>query len=150
MAMHPMFMLLFAAIVGAASPAAQARSAGQASRAAWDALNAGRVQEAAAAFDEALALAPQRPSILLGAAVAAHLQAREDDARRLLVSALRIDPALTSASLLLGAVLYQSGDVDGAIDVYQQALPHAPDHPQLVRRLNEWRKEAALHSAFGR
>ena len=88
--------------------------------------------------------------LLLGAGVAAHLQAREDDARRFLLDALKVDPALTPASLLLGTVLYQAGDIDGAIDTYQQALEHDPNHPQIVKRLEAWRKEAALHSGFGR
>ena len=129
---------------------AQKQSAPQLARAAWDALNAGRVQEAVTAFDDALKLAPQQPTLLLGAGVAAHLQGREDAARRLLVDALKIEPALTAASLLLGTVLYQSGDIDGAIDIYQQALTLAPEDPQLLKRLAEWRKESALHSGFGR
>ncbi len=128
----------------------QRKSAAQLSREAWDALNAGRTQEAAAAFDEALKRAPNQPTLLLGAGVAAHLQGREDEARRFLIDALTIDPALTPASLLLGAVLYQTGDIDAAIDTYQQALAHAPDHPQLTKQLEAWRKEAALHSGFGR
>jgi hypothetical protein len=82
--------------------------------------------------------------------VAAHLQGHEDDARRLLVDALKIDPALTAASLLLGAVFYQTGDIDAAIATYEQALTHRPGHPQLTRQLEAWRKEAALHSGFGR
>ena len=47
-------------------------------------------------------------------------------------------------------VLYQSGDVEGAIDAYQQALVHAPGHPRLVQQLEAWRKEASLHSGFHR
>ena len=47
-------------------------------------------------------------------------------------------------------MLYQSGDIDGAIDTYQQALSRAPDHPRLAKQLEAWRKEAALHSGFGR
>ena len=141
---------LLLVLLTAAAPLAQRKTPGQLGRAAWDALNAGRVQEAAAAFDEALKLAPQQASLLLGAGVAAHLQAREDDARRFLLDALKVNPALTAASLLLGTVLYQSGDIDGAIDTYQQALEHAPNHAQIVKRLEAWRKEAALHSGFGR
>jgi tetratricopeptide (TPR) repeat protein len=113
-------------------------------------LNAGRTQEAAATFDEALKSAPNQPTLLLGAGAAAHLQGREDDARRLLVDALKINPALTPASLLLGAVFYQTGDIDAAIDTYQAALAHAPNHPQLTKQLEAWRKEADLHSGFGR
>ncbi len=139
-----------AVLLTAAAAVAQRKPAAQLSRDAWDALNAGRTQEAAAAFDEALKSAPNQPALLLGAGVAAHLQGREDDARRFLIDALKIDPALTPASLLLGAVLYRTGDVDAAIDTYQQALAHAPEHPQLTRQLEAWRKESALHSGFGR
>ncbi len=119
-------------------------------RAGWESLDAGRIPEAAAAFESALRLAPQQPSLLLGAGIAAHLQGREDDARRFLMDALKAQPGLTEASLVLGAVLYRTGDVDAAIDVYQQALAHAPDHPRLVQQLQAWRKETALHNAFGR
>jgi tetratricopeptide (TPR) repeat protein len=160
--MHSINALLLALLAGAA-PLAQPdpgarlvpvdveqKTPAHLARAGWDALNAGRVQEAASAFDEALKLAPQQASLLLGAGVAAHLQGREDDARRFLLDGLKADPALTAASLLLGAVLYRAGDIDGAIDTYQQALVHAPGHAQLVKRLEAWRKEAALHSGFGR
>ena len=147
--MRPILALLLVLVAGAA-PLAQVKTPGQLARAGWDALNAGRVQDAATAFGEALKLSPQQPSLLLGAGVAAHLQARQDDARRFLLDALKVDPALTAASLLLGTVLYQAGDIDGAIDTYQQALAHAPDHPQILKRLEGWRKESALHSAFGR
>jgi hypothetical protein len=129
---------------------AQRKSPAQLSREGWAALSAGRPQDAAAAFDDALKAAPNQPTLLLGAGAAAHLQGREDDARRFLVDALKIDPALTSASLLLGAVFYQTGDIDAAIATYEQALAHNPDHPQLTRQLEAWRKEAALHSGFGR
>lgn len=124
------------------------RSPAQLSRAAWDALNAGRIQEAAAAFDEALRSGPQQASMLLGAGVTARLQGRNDDARRFLVDALKLEPGLTSASLLLGSILYQTGDLDGAIETYQRALGLDPKNPQLSRQLEAWRKEADLHSGF--
>lgn len=126
----------------------QQRAPAQLAKAGWDALNAGRIQEAASAFDEALRSGPQTASTLLGAGLAARLQGRTDDVRRFLVDALKIDPSLTPASLLLGSVLYQSGDLDGAIDVYQRALALTPNNEQLTRQLETWRKEAALHSGF--
>ena len=132
------------------APLAQQRSAAQLTKAGWDALNSGRIRDAAVAFDEALKIAPQQPPVLLGAGVTAHLQGRAEDARRLLIDALKLDPSMTQAALLLGNVLYQSGDIDGAIDVYQQALARAPNHPRLTAQLEAWRKEAALHSGFGR
>lgn len=135
-------------VPSSAATAAQPRSPAQLSRAGWDALNAGRLHEAATAFDDALRLGPQTPSTLLGAGLVARLLGRTDDARRLLVDALKIDPSLTAASLLLGSVLYQAGDLDDAIDTYQRALTYSPTHRQLVKKLEEWRKEADLHSGF--
>ncbi len=137
-------------LAGAPLTLAQRQSPAPLARAGWDALDAGRVPEALAAFEAALRLDPQQPPVLLGAGIAAHLRGREDEARRFLVDALKLNPGLTEASLVLGAVLYQSGDIDGAIDAYQQALAHTPDHPRLVQQLEAWRKEAALHSGFGR
>jgi tetratricopeptide (TPR) repeat protein len=127
--------------------AAQTASAA-AERSGWRALNEGRLQDAAAIFGDAVKHSPT-PAILLGAALVAHLQQRHEEARQHLVAALRIDPSLTAASLLLGDVLHRQGDIDGAILVYERALVQAPDHPQILKRLETWRKESALHSRFG-
>src|SRR5262245_28193574 len=126
----------------------QQRSPAQQAKAAWDALNTGRLPEAAAAFDEALRSGPQQAIMLLGAGVTARLQGRNDEARRFLLDALKLEPSLTPASLLLGSVLYQTGDLDGAIETYQRALGLDPKNPQLARQLDAWRKEADLHSGF--
>jgi hypothetical protein len=127
---------------------AQGRAQTDAARAGWDALNAGRLQEAAAIFGDAVKRSPT-PAILLGAALVAHLQQRHEEARQHLVAALRIDPSLTAASLLLGDVLHRQGDIDGAILVYERALERTLDHPQILKRLETWRKEAELHGRFG-
>jgi hypothetical protein len=68
----------------------------------------------------------------------------------LLTRALQIDPALTPASQLLGTLLYEAGDVAGAIRVYDAALVRAPDQVRMQERAEEWRKEAALHEGFRR
>src|SRR4026208_2556129 len=122
----------------------QQPSTSQLSKTGREALNAGRIPEAAAAFDEALRTAPPASSMPVGAGLVARLQGRSDDVRRLLVDALKIEPSLTPASLLLGSVLYQTGDLDGAIDTYQRALAFSPNHPQLTKQLEAWRKEAQL------
>ena len=143
-------VILLTVVIGlSAAPAAQRRTSIEHARAGWDALNAGRTQAAADAFQEALKGAPEEPGVLLGAGVSAHLLGQADAARRHLVDALKYAPSLTPASLLLGEVLYRGNDLNGAIHIYQQALAHAPDHPQLVARLEAWRKEAALHDRFG-
>jgi len=142
------FLTAVTAIALVAGAAAVQRSQPDPARAGWDALNAGRLQEAAAVFGEAVKHSPT-PPIFLGAAVVAYLQSRHEEARQHLVAALRMDPGLTAASLLLGEVLHRTGDVDGAILVYEQALARAPDHPQIPKKLETWRKESALHSRFG-
>jgi len=148
--MRKMYQLIVLLLVMAlaAAPAAQRGTPVEHARAGWDALNAGKAQEAANAFDEALKGAPREPSVLLGAGVSAHLLGQSDAARRFLVEALKHAPALTAASLLLGDVLYRANDLNGAIQVYQQALAHAPDHQQLLTKLEAWRKESALHDRF--
>ena len=117
-------------------------------RAAWEALNGGRSRDAAARFDELLRKHPTEPTTLLGAGIAAHQLGDLDGARRLLVDALRYAPRLTPASLLLGEVLYASGDLAAAISTYEQALTLAPDHQALLARLERWRKELTLHDRF--
>jgi hypothetical protein len=142
--------LFISLAIAAAMCVGEQRSAAQLAKAGWDALSAGRLGDAATAFDEALKLSPQQAPLLLGAGVTAHLQGRDDAARRYLIDALSAEPRLTAASVLLGTVLYEAGDIDGAIDIYQQALTRAPDQPRLTRQLEAWRKESALHSGFDR
>jgi tetratricopeptide (TPR) repeat protein len=128
--------------------AAPQKTPAQIARAGWDALNAGRPQDAAGAFDQALLQRPADPEALLGAGLAAHLLGHGDQARRFLLDALKVEPSLTAASLLLGEVLYRANDLNGAIDIYQQALALAPGQRQLVARLETWRRELALHERF--
>ena len=142
--------LVVAMLIAGAAVAGQARTAEELARVGWDAINAGRGADAAAAFEAALKLNPQEPQLLVGAGVAANLMGRTDEARRFLVDALRRNPGLTPASILLGEILYRATDLDGAISVYEQALAHAPDAARIQARLEAWRKEAALHNRFGR
>jgi hypothetical protein len=114
----------------------------------WRALRAGTTDEAAADFTQALRLNGSDPLALLGAGSAANARGRADDARLFLTRALREQPALTAASLLLGEILYRSADLDGAIGVYEQALAKAPDNATLAARLEAWRHEAAVHQTF--
>jgi tetratricopeptide (TPR) repeat protein len=143
-------ILALAVLVVTTSVAAQQPAPPVQARTGWDALNAGRPRDAAAAFDDALRRAPREPVLLLGAGLAAHLLGDSDMARRYLLDALKYDPALTPASVLLGEILYRSDDLDGAIQVYELAAAQAPHHPLLRAKLEEWHKEAALHDRFAR
>ena len=124
------------------------RTAPQWSTDGWQALRAGDADAAARAFDEALRLDARDPLSMLGAGVAAHLRGRTEDARQDLAGALRLQPALTAASLLLGEILYRETDLQGAIGVYEQALAYAPTNAQLTTKLEAWRREAAVHDSF--
>ena len=121
-----------------------------AARDAFQALEEGRYKDADAAFARALAAAPDDPALLLGAGLAARRLGNAARARELLARALQIDPALTPASQVLGTMLYESGDIEGAIRVYDAALVRAPDQARMAARVEEWRKEAALHEGFRR
>jgi tetratricopeptide (TPR) repeat protein len=145
-------MALLAAVAGAAAgqslsivvpPAGAAREA-------FQALEEGRYKDADAAFERALAASPDDPAILLGAGLAARRISSTARARQLLTRALQIDPALTPASQLLGTMLYEAGDVEGAVRVYEAALVRAPDQARMQAKVEEWRKEAALHDGFRR
>jgi len=119
-------------------------------RDAFQALEEGRYKDADAAFGRALAAAPDDPALLLGAGLTARRLSHTARARELLTRALQVDPALTPASQLLGTMLYEAGDIEAAIRVYDAALVRAPDQARMQARVEEWRKEAALHAGFGR
>jgi tetratricopeptide (TPR) repeat protein len=125
-----------------------AQSVGELEKSGWQAVRNGQLTDASEAFREALRLEPRNARVLLGAALSAHLLGRAEDARQHLIAALQAQPSLTEASLLLGQILYQRGDLEGAISVYEQARAHAPDEPLLASKLEEWRKESDLHGRF--
>jgi len=114
----------------------------------WRALRAGSAEEAAADFSQALRLNGANPLALLGAGSAASARGRADEARLHLTRALREQPSLTAASLLLGEILYRAADLSGAIGVYEQALARAPGDTRLTARLEAWQREAAVHDTF--
>ena len=116
----------------------------------WQAIQADRAQDAAQLFERALVIDPDSATSLLGAGLAAHLLGQPTAAKARLQQGLEVDPALTPASVLLGVLLYRDGDLEGAIRVYEAALARAPGEPQLLSRLERWRKEAELHDAFRR
>lgn len=138
-------LLMVLPVMGQGVPGTRAAAKG---RAGWEAIRSGRNQEAAAAFADALEAEPRDPSLHLGAGLAAHLLGEATRARHALERALEVAPHYTAASLLLGEILYRGSDLDGAIRVYEEALKYSPSHDALTRRLETWRREASLHSAF--
>jgi tetratricopeptide (TPR) repeat protein len=117
-------------------------SGSRAAETGWNALEDGDAERAAAAFNQALGENPQDPTLHLGAGAAAHLLGRDSAARQFLRKALDLEPRLTPASLLLGQIAYDEGEMAIAIRTYEDALKHAPRNRALRERLDVWRNEA--------
>jgi len=98
-------LLMALAVTTASSISADAQSSPQgavAARDAFEALVAGRIREATPLFEQAIAAAPTDPDLRVGAAFAAYLEGRSDDARHMLDSALALDAKHIGARMLLG------------------------------------------------
>jgi len=107
------------------------------------ALQAGDFDKAASIFGDALRRNPRDPSLHLGAGLAAHYLGRDDEARTFLTRALELEPRFTMASAYLGEIVYEQGDVESAIRIYEQALKYAPTNAAMRERLKAWRDDAA-------
>jgi tetratricopeptide (TPR) repeat protein len=117
-------------------------------RAGWEAIQRGDGEKAAAAFRAVLAENPRDTRALAGAAIAAHLLGRDEDAIGSLKRALQIDPDYVYASYLLGPLAYGQGDIDLAIKSYDHIVKLAPGNQAIYKQLEDWKKEAALHGTF--
>src|SRR5215467_15687596 len=113
-------------------------------RAGWDAVTAGQLDVAAEAFRQAVAADPKNAQLHLGVATVAFLQHRDGDARSELEKALSIDPKMTRAQSLLGNVLYRSGDLPGAIRVFETLTSERPDDKDARSTLDRWQRELDL------
>src|SRR5262249_32677230 len=91
-------------------------------------------------------------NVALGAGLAAYMLGRNPDAETWLVRALKLQPGLLQASILLGELQHRSGRLDEAIGTYEAALKQAPKEKtgQLDDRLAAWRKEQQLVGRFSR
>ena len=127
--------------------AAQAAAQGP-SRTGWEAIQAGDGARAAAAFREAIAANPRDPDALVGAALAAHLLGRDDQAISSLKRAMEIAPNDAHAAYVLGPIAYAAGDINLAITAYERVVRIAPGNADVYQQLEAWKKEAALHESF--
>ncbi|MEO6236266.1 MAG: tetratricopeptide repeat protein [Vicinamibacterales bacterium] len=118
------------------------------SRTGWEAIQRGDGDKAAFAFRQVLAANPSDVRALTGAALAAHLLGRDDQAMSSLKLALQVDADNVQASYYLGQIAYSQGDLDLAIKSYERVARLAPGSPAIYQQLQAWRKEAALHDTF--
>jgi tetratricopeptide (TPR) repeat protein len=114
----------------------------------WKALRDGFGSRAAGLFADALALKPGDPVLLMGAGAAAHAQGQQKEAMDRLRQALTVKPDLTPASVLLGQIAFDEGEVDAAVLTYESALKYAPGDADISRALDQWRKDASIHGSF--
>ncbi|MBI5239893.1 MAG: tetratricopeptide repeat protein [Elusimicrobia bacterium] len=99
----------------------------------------GRIDEALALFDEALALAPRDPGLLKNKGVLAALAGRPWQAQAALERAIALDPDQGDAYLTLGALRAGMGDVKGARRAYAAGLTQSGIRKDVPasRRLRE-------------
>ena len=121
---------------------------GEAGRAGWDAIREGRNEDAATAFAAAIEAEPRDPSLYLGAGLAAQLQGQTSKARESLEQSLKLAPNFTTASLLLGDLLYRDSDLQGAIAVFEAAAKYAPNDKTLATRLARLRQEPSPDNGY--
>jgi len=114
----------------------------------WKALRDGNARRALSLFEEALAMRPNDPVLLVGAGTALHAERRHREAMARLQRAIELRPDLKQASALLGQIAFEEGDVALAIKTYENALKHAPDDPVLRSTLNGWTRENDAHRTF--
>jgi len=113
-------------------------------RSGWDAVAAGQADVAAGVFRQAIAADPGNARLQLGAATAAFMQRRDEDAKRALDRALTLDSRLAGAEALMGQVLRRQGDLPAAIRVYEKLAREKPGDSAVQTTLDRWRRELEL------
>ena len=117
-------------------------------RAGWEAIQRQDGEKAASSFRAVLANNPRDVEALTGAAMAAHLLGRDDEAIRYFKRAIEIRPDFVYAHFYLGQIAYSQGDLDLAIKSWETVVKLQPGNPQIYKQLQEWKKEAALHETM--
>ena len=121
-------------------------------RGGWEALRSGHTAAAVVAFREALTADPRNARLHLGAAMAAALEQRDEDAKAACERALEIEPGLLEARALLGQVLYRMRDVASAIRVYEILASNGSDSGMAKDdvSVDRWRRDASCTIACSR
>lgn len=144
---HRLAAALVLALLCAATPASaqqlSVRTA-QLARQGFDALDAGDLATARDAFERGLEQDRDNPLLHLGLGVVAFQDQRGRDARRSLERALRLEPGMLVARVLMARVRYQDGDLFGAIRELEQVVAADPDDAESAAELESWRQELEL------
>ena len=141
-----MFVLVL--IVSSAGPLCAQATIVELNDAGWKALRDGNTRRALSLFDEALTMRPNDPVLLVGSGSALHAERRPREAMARLQRAIELRPDLKQASVLLGHIAFDEGDVALAIRTYENALKQAPGDPVLLTTLTGWKRETDAHRTF--
>jgi tetratricopeptide (TPR) repeat protein len=139
-----MYAWMLVTLLAAAPQASQPDPA----RAGWEAIQRGDGEKAASAFRLQLAANPDDARALSGAALAAHLNGRDDQAVSYAKRAVQVDPGNAYSHYILGQLAYAQGDLDLAIKSYERVIKIAPGSAAIYQQLEAWKKEAALHDTY--
>jgi tetratricopeptide (TPR) repeat protein len=113
---------------------------------AWDALDRGDGEKAAAIFREELDRSPNNAALLYGAGYAAFTLGRTDAAISFLKRSIDSNPKFVQAMVLLSQVAYQAADLDLAVSTLEKAAAIAPRDRRIAQQLDQWHHEAAVHN----
>jgi tetratricopeptide (TPR) repeat protein len=107
------------------------------------AADAGKLSEARAAYQSAIASSPQSPFLYRELAVVERREGNLDDAMGHAQKAAELDPADPRTLALIGEIYESRGDFAKAIDAYGAAAALEPSEP-LDRRIDDLREKAAF------
>ncbi|WP_447977399.1 peptidase MA family metallohydrolase [Candidatus Nitrospira bockiana] len=130
-------------------PAVAASASGPAAEG-WARLRAEAYREAADAFARATKQAPNDPSVLLGLGLARFHLFLDDLAAPVLVQALRLDPLLGQAHVVLGDLAVRRDELAEAIEHYEAAARLDPNDVVVQDRLEGAGRARAVESGLHR
>ena len=137
-------------LCGTATEAQTNLQAAQLEQEAIAALAAGDLETAEDRFEEAIRLERDNPLLHLGLGVVAVEDDRDTDARRSLERALRLDPELTIARILLARMRYRNGDLFGAVGELEHVVAADPEDTESAEELESWRLELEVQDRMRR
>jgi len=139
-----------AAVLAGPAVSGQAPSADAARLAAAGAkaLDDRRYADAFSSFSAAAKLAPRNASMVFGVGLSAYMLGRNAEAEQQCLLALKIDPALTDASVVLGELQHRGGRIAAAVTTYEAALKLSPNDTRLKEKIAQWSKESNAESRF--
>jgi tetratricopeptide (TPR) repeat protein len=107
------------------------------------AAGAGRLDEAAHAYETAITGQPDSPFLYRELAVVEQRQGREDAALERFKRAVELDPSDARSFAHIGEILENRGDFDGATQAYESAAS-LDSIPEVEKKLEALRERAAL------